>query len=119
MLSGACHCGAVKINYDGAPQALVHCNCSICRRLGAVWGHGTTVEISVDAAPDATLAYLWGDRELAFHSCRTCGCTTHWVSVSDKSAGRMALNMNLMESDLLEGLRVRHFDGADSWTFLD
>jgi hypothetical protein len=119
MLNGQCHCGAVKVSYDGAPKALVRCNCSICVRLGALWGHGTADVISVTAPKDATLAYVWGDKSLAFHSCKTCGCTTHWAAQTGESPRNMAMNMALVEADKLAGLRVRHFDGADKWAFID
>jgi hypothetical protein len=101
------------------PRHAVECNCSICRRLGAIWGHGEAGEIAVSAAPGATLAYSWGDRDIAFHTCRTCGCTTHWESVSGKLPGRMAVNLRLAAPETIEAIGLRHFDGAETWTFLD
>jgi hypothetical protein len=31
----------------------------------------------------------------------------------------MAVNMNMADPAAIEGIRVRHFDGADTWAFLD
>lgn len=119
MVSGSCHCGAVNITLNEDPRWLVDCNCSICRKLGTLWGHVPVAAVTMEAPPDATLAYSWGDRELAFHSCRTCGCTTHWSLVADQNADRMAVNFRLFPAAEQARFQTRRFDGADSWEFLD
>ncbi|MAS15046.1 MAG: glutathione-dependent formaldehyde-activating, GFA [Nitratireductor sp.] len=66
---------------------------------------------------DTTVAYVQGDKTLAMHHCPTCGCTTHW---SPRDQGnRMAINARLMEPGAIAGLRIRHFDGAETFGFLD
>jgi hypothetical protein len=45
MHHGSCHCGAVQFELTESPETLVDCNCSICRRIGALWGH---VSINID-----------------------------------------------------------------------
>ena len=79
--------------------------------------HASPKDIVLDMASGATLAYAWGDRSIAFHTCKTCGCTTHWAPVGE--GDRMALNGRLAEPDQLEGVPTRHFDGAETWSFLD
>lgn len=118
-ITGSCHCGAVSYEMKTQPRHAVECNCSICRRLGTVWGHGEAGDIEIKAGPGATLNYVWGDKGLAFHTCNTCGCTTHWESISDKAPGRMAVNLRLAEPGTIEAIGLRHFDGADTWEFLD
>jgi len=118
-IHGSCHCGAVSFDMSLAPQAAVKCNCSICRRLGAVWGHGDGTSITISAATDATVRYSHGDRDLAFHTCRSCGVPTHWEGISTKTAGKLAVNLNLAAPGTILRLGLRHFDGADSWTFFD
>ena len=63
------------------------------------------------------MPYIQGDRTLAVHHCATCGCITHWASLT--GADRMAVNARLMEERDIEGVRVRRFDGAETWTYLD
>jgi hypothetical protein len=101
------------------PRFAVECNCSICRSLGTVWGHGEAGDIAITSAPEATLAYSRGDKELAFHTCKTCGSTTHWEAIAGEAKGRMAINLRLAEPGTIEAIGHRHFDGADTWTFLD
>jgi hypothetical protein len=71
------------------------------------------------AAQGATIAYIHGDKTLAMHSCKTCGCTTHWTSLDSGESARMAVNFRMCEPDEISSIRVRKFDGAESWEYLD
>jgi hypothetical protein len=66
MLAATCHCGAVKVTVPRGPRRITNCNCSICRRLGALWAYYPVDQVVVDAPPGATEAYIWGDRILKF-----------------------------------------------------
>ncbi len=39
MIRVACHCGAVRLSVEPAPRWVLDCNCSICRRYGALWAY--------------------------------------------------------------------------------
>ncbi len=70
-------------------------------------------------APDgATDIYKWNDEMVEFHRCKVCGCVTHWSPV-DKTHDRMGVNARMLEPGVLAKARVRRFDGADTWRFLD
>lgn len=116
-ITGTCHCGAVSFNAVPNGRFLVECNCSICRKLGAIWLHGPPADLTIDAPEGATITYSWGEKGIAFHSCATCGCTTHWSS--NTGNGRAAVNIRLANPVVMAAMPLRHFDGADSWTFLD
>ena len=116
MIIGSCHCGAVRFELAKRPEWLTACNCSVCRRLGALWAYGDTSEVTLVRAPDATIGYVWGDRTLAFHICRTCGCPTHWEGLR---GSRMGVNCRMADPAAIAPLRIRRLDGADSWTWLD
>lgn len=119
MIRGACHCGAVRFELADEPQSLTRCNCSYCRRTGALWAYADKSRITLSFEPGATLRYIWGDRTLAFHSCGTCGCTTHWESLGPQKNSRMAVNCAMSDPEAIKNLRIRHFDGAKTWTYLD
>ena len=111
MVKASCHCGAVRFEVPELPAAVTSCNCSICRRTGALWAYYRPGEVRFDDAPNATATYIQGDRMLALHHCRTCGCTTHWVSTENPPIDRMGVNARLFEDDI-EGLPVTKNDGA-------
>ncbi|MBV9331122.1 MAG: GFA family protein, partial [Alphaproteobacteria bacterium] len=73
MIEASCHCGAVRMQIDEAPpEFLTDCNCSICRRNGGLWAYFGTDQVKL-AAPQGTDVYVWGDKMIEFHRCRTCG----------------------------------------------
>ena len=117
MIKATCHCGAVELGVPGAPDTVTECNCSICRRLGARGAYYSPREVSLPK-PGSTQPYVWGDRMLAFHRCRACGVVTHWQSL-DGSQERMAINARIMDGVDWDRVRIRPFDGANTWKYLD
>jgi len=115
--SGECHCGAVRFHVDDRPRWLTRCNCSICRRIGALWFHTSPTNVTITAAENALDPYTTGDKILAIMRCQKCGCTTHWTPLNGHD--RMAVNMNMVDPKAFENVRIRHFDGADTWAFVD
>jgi hypothetical protein len=115
VIEGSCHCGAVRYRVAAAPETVTSCNCSICRRLGGLWAYYSPRDVRVEGP---TAIYMSGDRCLRLHRCETCGCVTHWSPV-DESADRMGVNARLMAPEVLAAARVRHFDGAETWKYLD
>lgn len=117
MILGTCHCGGVNYEFDHTPRWTTSCNCSICRRLGTLWIYAKISRVKISGP---TISYVWGDKGLAFHSCKTCGCTTHWENLNpDGPDARMAVNLRLADPGVITQVPVRHFDGADTWVFLD
>ena len=119
MIEVACHCGAVRLSAPSAPTTVTECNCSICRKLAARWAYYPPSEMP-QSLPKAgsTQPYVWGDKMLALHRCRTCGVTTHWQSL-DGAQERMAINARLVDGLDWQVMRIRQFDGADTWKYLD
>lgn len=115
--TGFCHCGQVGFSVSEAPRWLTDCNCSICRRLSPLWGHIESNEFT-RLGDGETIEYIQGDRTLAVHSCKQCGCTTHWVNLHPDHT-RMAVNFRMCDPSVVSAFRIRRFDGADTWEFLD
>lgn len=115
MIDATCHCGAVRLEADEPPSVVTECNCSICRRLGVLWAYYTTATARVVRGAGETAIYAWGDRMIAFHHCRTCGCTTHYTGLGESPGDRIAINARLMPLTSSAPVPVRRFDGAESW----
>ena len=64
MLTASCHCGAIRLEVSRTPRMLTDCNCSICRRYGALWAYYKATSVRVLRAPKATSVYSWGDKTL-------------------------------------------------------
>ena len=117
-VDASCHCGAIHLEADTAPEAVTDCNCSICRRYGVLWAYYSPKHVRVVAASDATDIYMWNDRSIEFHRCKVCGCVTHWAAV-DRSADRMGVNARLMDLAVVAAARVRKLDGAVTENYVD
>ena len=115
MIEASCHCGAVRIEVETPPETVTSCNCSICRRTGALVAYYSPKQVKASGETDI---YMWGDKSIEFHRCKSCGCVTHWAA-ADKTRDRMGVNARLMAPEVLAQARVRPFDGADTWKFLD
>jgi hypothetical protein len=119
MLLASCHCGAITITVSSKPAYLIDCNCSICRRNGALWALFDSGSVGVTGHLDELTAYVWGQRSIRTMHCRSCGCTTHWEAITPEAGNRIGVNMRNAEPDAIAGLRVRKFDGVDTWEYLD
>ena len=47
--SATCHCGSVRIRVRRAPRTVTRCNCSICRRYGALWAYYGASAVQIEA----------------------------------------------------------------------
>jgi hypothetical protein len=117
MIHASCHCGAVALEIALPPTEVTDCNCSICRRYGVLWAYYSPTQVRL-AASTPTDTYIWDDKSIRFHRCRTCGCVSHWSAV-DPTVDRMGVNARLMDPDLVARARVRHLDGAVTEKYLD
>ena len=115
MIESSCVCGAVRLAISRAPDEVTDCNCTMCRRYGALWAYYSPKDVTVSGVTDT---FSRGPKLSNFHRCKICGCVTHW-SALDKTYDRMGVNARLMEPEVLARARVLRFDGLDTWKLLD
>jgi hypothetical protein len=101
------------------PETGTDCNCSICRRLGALWVYYDFGSVRIVGHPEHTDEYIQGDCTLRTLRCRTCGVTTHWEPLDAKAGSRHGVNLRNFDPALVSTVRVRRLDGATTWQFLD
>jgi hypothetical protein len=107
-MHGSCHCGAVRIEVARPPEWVGECNCSICRRTGALFAYYPPGDVMVTGK---SVSYIWGDRCLALHHCPTCGNTTHWENLMPDPQ-RMGVNARLLDGFWNMDVERRAIDGA-------
>ena len=118
-LQGSCHCGAVRLTLPSMPETAISCNCSLCRRVGGVWAYYPFGTVTIEGHPENTTDYVWGDKTLRTIRCKHCGSVTHWEPTSGELGARHGVNLNNFDPRLSASVLVRHFDGADTWSFTD
>lgn len=107
---GSCHCGAVRIAIMDDPVDAGTCNCSLCRRTGALWTYASPKRVKVTGEGQG---YTQGDMSLTLWRCPVCGIATHWTA-TDPAYDRMGVNLRIFDPLLWDALPRRFIDGA-SW----
>ena len=76
---GTCHCGAVRFEVDleEGLSNLRRCNCSLCRRKGAIMASVPIERLRVVAGIDKLTLYQWNTRQARHYFCSVCGIYTH------------------------------------------
>ncbi len=75
----SCHCGAVVLELD-LPDGIVNprrCNCSICRRKGAVVASVPLSGIKIIKGHDVLKLYQFNTKTAKHYFCSNCGIYTH------------------------------------------
>ncbi|HWI84247.1 MAG TPA: GFA family protein [Ramlibacter sp.] len=77
--TGSCHCGAVVFEVELAHglEQLRRCNCSLCRRKGAVMASVPTDRLRIVQGADRLTLYQWNTRQARHYFCSVCGIYTH------------------------------------------
>lgn len=74
-----CHCGAVELELH-LPDGVVdprHCDCSICRRKGAVVASVPLSGLTIVKGHDVLQLYQFNTRTAKHYFCSICGIYTH------------------------------------------
>lgn len=119
MPTATCHCGAVQIHVPFPPDSLTECNCSMCRRYGALWAYYQDTDVRLIAEPGTTDEYVWGERTYKYLRCKVCGCVMQWREIEPGSGAFAGVNARNFEPSIIERVKVRLLDGANSWEYID
>ena len=80
-----CHCGAVQLRID-LPNGIVdpsRCDCSICRRKGAIVAAVLLQDLKVVQGKDILTLYQFNTGSAKHYFCSICGIHTHHQLRSD------------------------------------
>jgi len=83
--TGQCHCGAVKftVNLPNGLEKLRRCDCSMCRRKGAIVASVTLSNLTITAGEDVLRLYQFNTHTAKHYFCSNCGIYTHHQRRSD------------------------------------
>ncbi|MCB9655375.1 MAG: GFA family protein [Deltaproteobacteria bacterium] len=78
-LIGSCHCGAVtfEVHLEHGLEDVRRCNCSLCRRKGAVMASVPIQGFRIITGADFLTLYQWNTKTAEHYFCRRCGIYTH------------------------------------------
>ncbi|MGB5328796.1 MAG: GFA family protein [Gammaproteobacteria bacterium] len=110
-----CHCGAVELEIQ-LPEGIVEprrCNCSICRRKGAVVGSVPLSGLKIVKGENKLGLYQFDTKEAEHYFCSVCGIYTHHKRRSNPN--QYGINLGCLEGvdpNLIEGVKIH--DGANN-----
>ncbi len=110
---GACHCGAVEfeVQLPVGLAGLGRCNCSICRRKGAIMIGVPLDKLVVIRGEDKLTLYQWNTQVAKHYFCRICGIYTHHQRRSNP--GEYGVNVGCLDGiDVAELGDIRTGNGA-------
>ena len=109
---GTCHCGAIAFSFEHDEiKSGLRCNCSICRRKGAVMSDFTIPPDNIDIkAEEGALGLYQFDTKIAKHYfCRTCGIYPFHETI--RKPGHYRVNLGCIDEIDTNALNVDIFDG--------
>ena len=79
MIKLTCHCGEVKaeINLSGNLEKILKCNCSICKRKGAIMSMVKNEDFKIIKGEDKLKLYQFHTKVAKHYFCSICGIYTH------------------------------------------
>lgn len=121
VVNGACLCGGVRWRFRGKIPDATICNCTACRRYGALWAYDYDGEAITVDAPEGLLVPFARGTALSFNFCRRCGNLVSWRGLYSDKHGRtrIAVNLRLAEPDKVAAIPLLRFDGLNTFEDLD
>ncbi|MEO8742469.1 MAG: GFA family protein [Lysobacteraceae bacterium] len=110
---GSCHCGRIAFDLEGDVNEAIDCNCSMCRRRGALLAFFPREALTLKT-PEADYAtYRFNSKRLAHHFCPNCGIAPFSEGAHPKTGAMMAtVNVRCLADLDLSTLSVKPVDGA-------
>ena len=109
----SCHCGAVQLEIE-LPDGIVdprRCNCSICRRKGAIVGSVPLAALKIIRGREQLQLYQFDTMEAEHYFCSICGIYTHHRRRSNPN--QYGINLGCLEGvDPNDIDEVTVYDGA-------
>ncbi|WP_246680801.1 GFA family protein [Mesorhizobium sp. B3-1-9] len=97
---------------EGELGMAVRCNCSICRRKGALLWAVPHEKLNLVAWGDDLGRYTFGKGAIAHRFCRTCGMHPFAEDVSEGNERSAYVNINCLDGVDLKTVEVFEFDGG-------
>jgi hypothetical protein len=110
--AGGCHCGRVRYEVDADLSRVMSCNCSICRKRGALMAFVPVAKFKLASGTHALTDYRFNKKIVHHLFCDTCGISSFARGVGPDGAEMIAINVRCLDGVDLDGLNVVTFDDA-------
>ena len=108
---GACHCGTVQFEVDAELSKGVVCDCTICKRKGAVMVLIDKEQFNITSGEENLSSYQFNTKIAHHFFCKTCGIYTHHKRRRDDGFGVNTGCLDEFSTESLDG--VISFKGSE------
>jgi hypothetical protein len=108
---GSSHCARVSFELETRLDYVMECNCSLCRRIGALWHGASEASLRIISGENELVLYQFNTMTAKHYSCKHCG--VHPFSRPRLDPARWAVNVRCIDGVDLAALPVKRFDGAN------
>lgn len=100
----SCHCGEVLLlaTFPDGIKGVKRCNCSICRRKGAIMAYTKIENVQIEKGADKLSSYAFHSHTAKHYFCSNCGIYTHHQTRFDPDS--FGINTGCIEGLDLETL---------------
>jgi hypothetical protein len=119
--TGSCHCGRTRFEVDLELDHVRVCDCSICRRRGALIHRVSESALRILTPLDALTLYQWHTLTARDYFCPTCGIlpfrrpralTADEAERGMKPFDGWAINVRCLDGVDLDGIPIRRVYGS-------
>jgi hypothetical protein len=111
--SGSCQCGKVRFDVDTEIAQVISCNCSRCRRLGALLAAAPKSQFTLLAGKDDLSEFQFNKHLVHHYFCASCGIQPYAEGKGRDGSDMVMVNVRCLESVDPDSFKVMKFDGAN------
>ena len=115
VYQGSCHCGSVRFEVEAEIDHVRECDCSICRRRGALNFRVDSDALHLFTPIEAMTIYRWGSMTAEDYFCRTCGILPFRkpgaLTTSERAAGHAEFDGWAVNVRCLDGVDIVSLPG--------
>lgn len=111
---GSCHCGQVRFEAAGEITGATACNCSICRRKGALMWFIARSALTLLTPEDNAGTYVFNRHAVRHRFCPACGIHPYGEGTAPDGSAMAAVNLRCIDAIDLDALAVAYHDGRST-----
>ena len=108
IYQGSCHCRRVSFELE-ALDYVMECNCSLCRRIGAIWHGAAEPNLRITSGESELVLYQFNTKTAKHYFCKHCGI--HPFTRPRLNPSIWVVNVRCLDEVDLTSLAVHPFDG--------
>jgi hypothetical protein len=108
---GSCHCGRARFEVDADLDHVRVCDCSICRRRGALNFRVEESDLRISTPLEQLTLYEWNTKVAKDYFCPVCGILPFRRPRTEPS--KWTVNVRCLEGVDLDALQIKFVHGSE------